>query len=305
MQFSKIDAHNHPDWHGHDFDAFLKNMDANSIEKTWLLTWESPPDEYDRQYASCVPSCLSNDALPGPIPFSRCLDYVQRAPDRFVLGYAPDPRRAGSLEKLMAAVEIYGARLCGEVKLRMMLDNFDAIRMFRYCGEMGLPVTVHLDYEFDTGTTYPRPNYWYGGGMDAFERAIRQCPKTVFLGHAPGFWAHISGDDQFDKVPYPKGPVLPGGRVPAMMKAYPNLYCDISAGSGKGALERDLAFAVDFLTQYQDRVLFARDCFSSDHASFIEKLDLSVAIKEKLFFKNAEQLLENGEQKRKRQQTSV
>ena len=36
-----IDAHNHPDWHKHDFDAFIKNMDTYHIDKTWLLSWET------------------------------------------------------------------------------------------------------------------------------------------------------------------------------------------------------------------------------------------------------------------------
>ncbi len=37
-----IDAHNHPDWHGHDLAKFLANMDANGIDVTWLLSWEAP-----------------------------------------------------------------------------------------------------------------------------------------------------------------------------------------------------------------------------------------------------------------------
>ncbi|MEZ4659344.1 MAG: hypothetical protein R2911_17410 [Caldilineaceae bacterium] len=49
------------------------------------------------------------------------------------------------------------------------------------------------------------------------------CPETIFIGHAPCLWAHISGDDQFNQVMYPTGPVLPGGQVPAMFRTYPNL----------------------------------------------------------------------------------
>ena len=37
-----IDAHNHPDWHGHDLDKYLVNMDQYGIEKTWLMNWECP-----------------------------------------------------------------------------------------------------------------------------------------------------------------------------------------------------------------------------------------------------------------------
>lgn len=86
-----------------------------------------------------------------------------------------------------------------------MYDNPDALRMFRFCGEKGIPVLVHIDYEFDTGVKYPRPNWWYGGGIEALERAVKACPETDFIGHAPGFWSHISGDDLHDKEPYPEG----------------------------------------------------------------------------------------------------
>ncbi len=292
-----VDAHNHPDWHAHDLAACLDNMDTHGIARTWLLSWECPSDEYDHQYDGVVPSCLVNEGV-GPIPFARCLDYATRSPDRFVLGYAPDPRRAGGLEKLQAAVEIYGVKVCGEIKLRMMYDNRDALRMYRYCGEKGLPVTVHMDYEFTATSTCPRPNYWYGGGIESFERAVRECPGTVFLGHAPGFWAHLSNDDQYGKVPYPTGPVVPGGKLPAMMADYPNLYCDISAGSGLGALKRDTVFTRDFLTEYQDRVLFARDYFDGKHADFLRGLDLPVSVLEKIFYKNAERLMADGEAKR-------
>ena len=40
-----IDAHNHADWHKHNLDKFIENMDTYHIDKTWLLTWESPYDE--------------------------------------------------------------------------------------------------------------------------------------------------------------------------------------------------------------------------------------------------------------------
>ena len=40
-----IDAHNHPDWHGHNFNKSLENMDRFGIEMKWLLSWESKNSE--------------------------------------------------------------------------------------------------------------------------------------------------------------------------------------------------------------------------------------------------------------------
>ncbi|NPV80379.1 MAG: amidohydrolase family protein [Firmicutes bacterium] len=282
-----IDAHNHPDWHGHDLARFLANMEKYNIDKTWLLSWEAPSDEYDPSYNYAIPYVGPG----GPIPFARCLSYAERAPGKFVLGYAPDPRRPEAIDQLQAAVEIYGVRLYGELKLRMTYDNPDALRMFRFCGQRGIPVIVHIDYEFDSGRKYPRPNWWYGGGIEAFERAIQACPDTIFLGHGPGFWAHISGDDQYNKSAYPSGKVVPGGKVISMLRKYPNLYCDLSAGSGCNALKRDLEFAKDFLLEFQDRLLYARDYFDNAHQEVLNSLGLPDDVLSKIYSGNALRLV--------------
>lgn len=282
-----IDAHNHPDWHGHNLEKYLANMAQYQIEKTWLLSWECPPGEYDPAYnhVSLI------DPSGYPIPFTRCLDYAQRAPGKFVLCYAPDPRRPDAIDQLEAAVAIHGVRVYGEIKLRLMYDDLDALRVFRHCGRRGLPVTVHIDYEFDTGRKYPRPNWWYGGGIEPFARAVERCPDTVFIGHAPGFWAHISGDDQFDQAPYPTGPVLPGGRVPELLRRHPNLHADLSAGSALTALSRDPEFAKDFLLEFQDRMLYGRDNFDNRMQEFLNGLDLPEDVLAKIYAGNALRLV--------------
>lgn len=284
-----IDCHNHPDWHGHNLDKFLANMTKFNIDVTWLLSWECPPDE---SAPSNNPVVSDAGGVNGPIPFARCISYAERAPGKFILGYAPDPRRPEAIDNLNAAMTIYGVRVCGELKLRMMYDNPDALRLYRFCGEKKVPVTVHIDYEFDTGVKYPRPNWWYGGGIEAFERAIGACPETIFLGHAPGFWAHISGDGQHNKVSYPKGKVVPGGKLIAMLRQYPNLHCDLSAGSGLNALSRDPEFARDFLLEFQDRMLYARDYFDNKHQEFLNGLGLPEKVLVKIYSGNAKKLVQ-------------
>lgn len=284
-----IDVHNHPDWHGHDLGKFLANMDRQGIERTWLLSWECPADEYDPSFIWVT----SPVGKTGPISFERCLSYVERAPDRFVLGYAPDPRKPEAVDTMRSAIEIYGARVYGELKLRMMYDNPDALRMYRFCGERKVPVLVHIDYELPTkdARRYPRPSYWYGGGIEAFERAISACPETVFIGHGPGFWANISGDDQSARIAYPKGPVQSGGRIPEMLRTYPNLYCDLSAGSGRNAISRDPEFGKKFLLEFQDRILFGRDCFDSGHKDMLAGMQLPPDVLEKILCGNALRLV--------------
>ena len=282
-----IDVHNHPDWHHHNVDKFIENMNQYNIDKTWILSWECPETEYDPGYNKNISPINQHNC----IPFSNCLRYMEKYPERFVLGYAPDPRTPDAIDKMNAAITIHGARVYGELKLRMMFDDRDAIRMYKFCGSKNVPVLVHIDYEFNSGRAYPRPNYWYGGGILPFERAIAECEETIFIGHAPGFWAHISGDDQYNKAAYPTGKVAEGGKLIQMLNDYPNLYCDMSAGSGCNALKRDPEFAFWFLNEYQDRILYGRDYFDNQHQEFLATLDLSQEVKDKIFYKNALKLV--------------
>jgi len=285
-----IDAHNHPEYQGQDFVHAIQNMDRYGIDMTWLLSWECPPDEYEPRYRGVMPMVGGN----GPAPFARCLAWAERAPDRFILGYCPDPRQPDAVDRLQAAVKVLGVRVCGELKLRMMYDNPDALRLFRYCATEKLPVVLHLDYEYETGQTYPRPSWWYGGGIEALERALKACPDTMFLGHAPGFWTHISGTGVDSTDPYPTGPVTPGGQVVRMLRTYPNLYGDISAQSGLNALSRDPGFGREFLDEFQDRLLFARDDYDNAHQEFLRTLDLPPAQLSKILSGNALRLVPLG-----------
>ena len=284
-----IDAHNHPDWWGKDYEQVIEDMDACGIDKTWLFSWECPENEYDPKQRH---RWNENMGINGTYPaaFSRCLAYKRKNPERFILGFAPDPRDPSAIDRMEAALELYRVRVCGEIKLRMMYDNPDAIEFFKFCGEKKLPVTLHFDYPIPTGMKYPRRSWWYGGDMDTLERLLQKCPDTIFLGHAPGFWSNISNDGQTDTF-YPKGPVVREGRVSVLLRQYPNLYCDISARSGRNAFERDRQFAVEFIDEFQDRILYGRDLFDNEHQALINSLPLSDEIREKIYWKNASNLL--------------
>jgi len=287
-----IDAHNHADWQGHNLARFLENMRKYNIDKTCLLTRECPDNEIPHSailhYTPGVPGL-------GQLPLSRCISYVERAPDKFIIGYAPDPRRPEAIDQLEAAINIYGVRIYGELKLRMMYDNPDAVRMFHFCGKKKIPVLVHIECGIDLGVKYPRPDYWYGGGIDAFERALKQCPDTIFIGHGPGFWAHFSADDQYKTQAYPKGEVLPGGQVMELLEHYGNLFCDLSAFSGCNALLRDFERGKKFLLEFQDRILYARDCFDNRLQELLKTFDLPLDVISKIYSRNALKLVNESE----------
>ena len=100
---------------------------------------------------------------------------------------------------------------------------------------------------------------------------------------------------------YPTGPVLEEGAVARLLRRYPNLYCDMSAGSGFGALTRDPAYGIRFLNEFQDRVLFATDVCSAGpkgrmpHLGYLRQLlaegSLSQAAFDKITYQNALRIL--------------
>jgi predicted TIM-barrel fold metal-dependent hydrolase len=85
--------------------------------------------------------------------------------------------------------------------------------------------------------------------------------------------------------------VLPGGRVPQMLRQYPNLCADLSAGSGLNALARDPAFGCSFLIEFQDKLLFGRDYFDTRLMDFLKEQQLPREVFDKIACQNAQRLL--------------
>jgi predicted TIM-barrel fold metal-dependent hydrolase len=263
-------------------------MNALGIERAWLLAWDAPAAEFggmDPQYLS--PTAVG-------LPFDDVVRAVERFPGRFVPGWAIDPRRPDAHKRLRNAVTTFGVRVYGELKIRQMYDNLDLIAMYRLCGELGLPVLFHLEIELPNprGASAgggARP-YWYGGEFDVLERFLAKCPGTTFIGHAPGFWRELSGDSRRTEM-YPDGPIVPGGRLPALLDRFPNLCCDMAATSGLNALSRDPDFARGFIERYQDRILFGRDYWDDLHLRFLADLGLPDDVLRKVLSGNALRLV--------------
>lgn len=284
-----IDCHSHAEYLGYTVDKALENMDKYNIDKAWLLTLETLEPEFDPflyHYGTF------GNKEEGAMPFSVALKWYEKAPDRFILGYGIDPRRPEAIDRLKTAMDLFNVRVYGEIMLRMTYDNPDAIRMFRFCGENGLPVIVEVMYPYpNEGGRYPRPDWWYGGSLDAYERAIAACPETVFFGHGPGVWSHISRDEKYLTETYPTGEVLPGGKLIEMMQKYNNFYCDLSANSALNALKRDTKFSRQFILEFQDRMIYGRDNFSNNLQEFLNSLDLPKDVLDKIYYKNALKLI--------------
>jgi predicted TIM-barrel fold metal-dependent hydrolase len=96
-------------------------------------------------------------------------------------------------------------------------------------------------------------------GLPRLEKMLKKFPGLQFIGHSQPFWAEIGADaTEANRNSYPTGKVVPG-RLIELFELYPNLYGDMSAGSGFNAVARDPEFGYAFIEKYQDRLYFGTD----------------------------------------------
>jgi predicted TIM-barrel fold metal-dependent hydrolase len=96
-----------------------------------------------------------------------------------------------------------------------------------------------------------------------------------------------------------------------LLVEYPNMYADLSAGSGYGALSRDEAFAQDFLARFRHKLLFATDCpcrdgrgagyepgcFGQKLLALLNRLLLDAEAREDILHRNATRLFSRGDRR--------
>jgi len=277
--------------------------------------WPCPPQDGRAQF--CTPEDLLSryDAmgvgcavllpLIGPevyLPQSNeeILEICRRHPDRFIPFCNIDPRGIGNREDTdfapwLSWYKEHGCRGVGEFMPNLPFGHPLVRNFFHQVEAMGWPLT------FDTSD---RIGGDYGlfdePGLPQLENCLRAFPGLVLLGHGPEFWAEIGVlETPADRHGYPDYPVKKEGVTPKLFRRYPNLWGDLSAGSGFNALARDPAYAANFLDEFQDRLCFGTDLCSPDGslplADWLRRLRddgiLSAAAFRKIARGNAERLL--------------
>ncbi|NSW58726.1 MAG: amidohydrolase family protein [Armatimonadetes bacterium] len=233
-------------------------------------------------------------------PVEEILEMARQYPDFIIPFMNVDPRMVmnapeADLGYLMDHYLERGCRGIGEVCCNLTWDDPRVENLLAHAGERGLPLTFHIA---------PKLYGYYGladeMGLPGLEGALRKFPGVKFLGHSQPFWAEISGDLTAEaRNTYPRGPVAEGGAVVRLMREYPNLLGDLSAGSGFNAISRDPDFGFAFMEEFQDRLFFGTDFADvRNETPIIDYLNNAVAtgsisreVYEKIGWRNAEKLL--------------
>lgn len=252
-----------------------------------LLRWM---DAHEVAQAVVLP-LISPESSSYPLTTDFVLAETRPHRDRLIPFCSIDPRTSysgghqGLVEMLSRYVEA-GAKGFGEHKPGVKIDSPQNLALFAACAEVKLPVLVHIDNERNLDAP----------GLPGLAKVLATVPELPVIAHGPGWWASISaGISQADLGGYPRGEVAPGGAIDTLMDKFPNLYGDLSAGSGANAFQRDLKFGRDFLQRRADRLLFGTDFLApgQDVPQFdlLDEFDLPADVQAKIFRENARRVL--------------
>ena len=166
----------------------------------------------------------------------------------------------------------------GEVMPNIPFMDPRSQNLFKHAEAAGLPFT--FDISACIGGNY---GFYDDPGLPQLEQTLRNFPKLIILGHGPAFWAEMARlDTPLDRAGYPRYPIHEEGVAPKLFRRYGNMYGDLSAGSGYNALARDPAYAVKFLNEFQDRLLFGTDICAAEMPIRLPEFLLSLKSKKKI-----------------------
>jgi len=261
MDIQKIDVHVHSSmWPGAKIqpgavlaspEELLKSYQELNIEKGILMPLISP------EYRFCV---QTNDEM----------EYLaNKYSDTFYWFCNIDPRMGRNstrtdFSEFLQEYKDRGALGVGEVTANMPMDEPRMEHLFAACAEFDMPVTIHIAHQLvDTYGIYDEL------GLPKLEYILKKYPKLKILGHSQCFWSEIGSDvTEETRAGYPTGKVQEG-TVVRLMRECPNLYCDLSAGSGYLALNRDPEFSYRFIEEFSDRLLYGTDICTPGQKTYL------------------------------------
>lgn len=277
-----IDIHQHTNYSGRTDDQMLTHQRAMGITTTILLP-SGRPLSFGATYYG-----VANGLQAKATGNEACYNFAKAHPWEFIFGANEVPDLPGAIGEIEKYLKL-GAPIIGEQKFGVECDSPEMQKIFELAQSYDVPVLMHWQYGM------------YNRGFERFHKVLKKYPKVNFIGHAQTWWANIDKDHNDQNVLYPTTKVTPGGLTDRLLSEYPNMYGDISAGSGLNAFLRDEDHARKFLDRHQDKLLYGSDCSDSvGHGSacqgaqtiqMIRRLSPSKNIERKVLYNNAKKLL--------------
>jgi predicted TIM-barrel fold metal-dependent hydrolase len=217
-----------------------------------------------------------------------CVKLARENPKEFTYGAI----EVSDLPEAVQEIEKYlkmGAVIIGESKFGVECDSPEIQRIYKLAEAYNVPMLLHFQHQM------------YNYGLDRFYKMLEKYPKVNFIGHAQTWWANIDKDHKDQRVLYPRTKVTPGGITDRYLSDYPNMFGDLSAGSGLNSLLRDEDHSREFLKRHQNKLLFGSDCNDtigrgpgcqgSLTIAAIRRLAATKEIERKLLYGNAKKLV--------------
>jgi predicted TIM-barrel fold metal-dependent hydrolase len=276
-----IDIHQHTNYGGRSDQQLLAHQRAMGITTSILLPAGREVNSaatHDGISNGLLAKCTGNDA---------CYKFSQEHPKEFVFGANEVPDLPEAPEEISKYLKL-GAVIIAESKFGVECDSPEMQKLFALAQEHNVPMLMHWQFKM------------YNYGFERFYKMLEKFPKVNFIGHAQTWWANIDKDHKDQAVLYPRTKVTPGGLTDRYLSDYPNMFGDLSAGSGLNSLVRDEDHTRAFLERHQDKLLYGSDCVDTigrgpgcqgaQTIAAIQRLSPSKKIERKLLYDNAKKL---------------
>jgi predicted TIM-barrel fold metal-dependent hydrolase len=273
-----IDIHQHLGYSGRSGEALLAHQRTMGVRQTILLPAGRPAN------TASTHNGLANGLQADCLGNARCYRFAKAHPKHYLFAACEVPDLPDAVLEIEKYLKLGGVAIA-ELKFGVECDSPEMQRLYEVAAEYQVPVLMHCQHKM------------YNYGFERFHTMLAKYPKTTFIGHAQTWWANIDKNQTDQSALYPNGKVTPGGLTDCYLGDYPNMYGDLSAGSGLNAFTRDEDHAREFIRRHQDKLLFGSDCNDSDgHGSkcsgaqmiaAIRRLSPTKDIQRKLLYQNA------------------
>jgi len=276
-----IDIHQHVGYSGRSDEVLLAHQRAMGVRKTMLLPAGRPAN------TASTHNGLSNGLQAQCLGNEFCYRFAKAHPKHYLFAACEVPDLPDTTQEIEKYLKLGGVAIA-ELKFGVECDSPEMQKLYELAAEHRVPVLMHWQHEM------------YNYGFERFYTMLEKYPKTTFIGHAQTWWANIDKNHTDQSVLYPKGKVTPGGLTDRYLSDYPNMYGDLSAGSGLNAFTRDEDHAREFIRRHQDKLLYGSDCNDLDGQgskcsgaqmiAAIHRLSSTKGIQRKLLYRNAKRV---------------